>query len=73
LQVGGVYTPAVLRSRGYARSPIAASLALARQNGATRSVLFTAEDVRVRAVSARAPLDQGDPPDHAGRWRGVTG
>jgi len=44
VQVGGVYTPVSLRSRGYARSAVAASLALACQNGATRSVLFTAED-----------------------------
>jgi predicted GNAT family acetyltransferase len=43
-QVGGVYTPPALRSRGYARAAVAASLKLARQDRATRSVLFTAED-----------------------------
>ncbi len=44
VQVGGVYTPPPLRSRGYARAAVAGSLLHARQNGATRSVLFTAED-----------------------------
>lgn len=43
VQVGGVYTPPELRSRGYARSAVAASLAKARAQGATRSILFTSE------------------------------
>jgi RimJ/RimL family protein N-acetyltransferase len=43
-QVGGVFTPPALRSRGYARSAVAASLQLAqKERGANRSVLFTAE------------------------------
>ena len=42
-QVGGVYTPPALRGRGYARAAVAASLKLAREQGAVRSVLFTAE------------------------------
>jgi ribosomal protein S18 acetylase RimI-like enzyme len=41
VQVGGVYTPPELRSRGYARAVVAASLVEARAQGATRSVLFT--------------------------------
>lgn len=43
VQVGGVYTPPGLRGRGHARAAVAASLELARSNGATRSVLFTGE------------------------------
>lgn len=43
VQVGGVYTPPALRGRGYARAAVAASLQLARQRGAVRSILFTAE------------------------------
>jgi predicted GNAT family acetyltransferase len=44
VQVGGVYTPPELRSRGYARAAVAGSLLEARANDATRSVLFTGED-----------------------------
>jgi predicted GNAT family acetyltransferase len=54
-QVGGVYTPPELRSRGYARAAVAGSLQLARQAGATRSVLFTAQD-HVAARKAYAAL-----------------
>lgn len=43
VQVGGVYTPPELRSRGYARAAVGASLARARSEGATRSILFTSE------------------------------
>jgi RimJ/RimL family protein N-acetyltransferase len=43
VQVGGVFTPPELRGRGYGRSVVAATLQLARAEGATRSVLFTAE------------------------------
>lgn len=41
VQVGGVWTPPALRSRGYARAVVAASLLDARSDGAMRSVLFT--------------------------------
>lgn len=41
VQIGGVYTPLALRSRGYARAVVAGSLLLAREAGASRSVLFT--------------------------------
>jgi len=44
VQVGGVWTPPPLRSRGYARSVVAGSLLHARAAGATRSILFTEED-----------------------------
>ena len=43
VQVGGVYTPPALRSRGYARAAVAGSLPHAKTSGAVRSVLFTAE------------------------------
>lgn len=43
VQVGGVFTPPALRGRGYARAAVAASLALARARGVTRSILFTAQ------------------------------
>jgi predicted GNAT family acetyltransferase len=41
VQLGGIYTPPELRSRGYARAAIAALLLDARARGASRSVLFT--------------------------------
>jgi uncharacterized protein len=43
VQIGGVSTPPALRGKGYARAAVAASLQLARENGARRSVLFTSE------------------------------
>jgi uncharacterized protein len=43
VQVGGVWTPHELRSRGYARAVVAASLLDARSRGVARSVLFTGE------------------------------
>ena len=44
VQVGGVYTPPAFRRNGYARAAVAASLLLAREQGATRSTLFTGVD-----------------------------
>lgn len=41
-QVGGVWTPPELRSRGYGRAVVAGSLLAEREIGTTRSVLFTA-------------------------------
>jgi predicted GNAT family acetyltransferase len=41
VQVGGVWTPPELRSRGYGRSAVAASLLDARAEGAVKSILFT--------------------------------
>ena len=46
VQVGGVWTPPELRSRGYARAVVAGSLLEARRGGAARAVLFTGEDNR---------------------------
>lgn len=41
VQVGGVWTPPQLRSRGYGRAVVAASLLDARAEGVTTSILFT--------------------------------
>jgi ribosomal protein S18 acetylase RimI-like enzyme len=53
VQVGGVYTPPPLRSRGYARAAVAGSLKLARAQGATRSVLFTSEENQAAQAAYR--------------------
>lgn len=44
VQVGGVWTPPELRSRGYGRAAVAASLLDARAEGVTKAILFTGED-----------------------------
>ena len=44
VQVGGVWTPPELRSRGYAAAVVAASLLDMRSEGIARSVLFTPEE-----------------------------
>ena len=44
VQVGGVWTPPPLRSRGYARGVVAGSLLAARAEGAHRAILFTGEE-----------------------------
>ncbi|MGD8904703.1 MAG: GNAT family N-acetyltransferase [Anaerolineae bacterium] len=41
VQIGGVYTPPELRSRGYGRAVVAASLLDARAEGVHSSILFT--------------------------------
>jgi RimJ/RimL family protein N-acetyltransferase len=41
VQVGGVYTPRFARARGLARAAVAGSLLKAREDGASRAVLFT--------------------------------
>jgi RimJ/RimL family protein N-acetyltransferase len=43
VQIGGVYTPPALRSRGYARACVAQSLLDARTEGVETSILFTGE------------------------------
>jgi GNAT superfamily N-acetyltransferase len=52
VQVGGVYVPPDLRRRGYARLAVALHLAEARALGATRAVLFAANDAAARAYRA---------------------
>ena len=44
MQIGGVFTPAGLRSQGLARSVVAGSLQLARAEGVSDAVLFTGRD-----------------------------
>jgi GNAT superfamily N-acetyltransferase len=44
VQVGGVFTPAELRGKGYARAVVAGSLAEARAAGVKRATLFTPQD-----------------------------
>lgn len=44
VQVGGVWTPPALRGRGYARAVVAASLLVARAEGAAKGILFTGGD-----------------------------
>lgn len=43
-QIGGVYTPPELRSRGYGRAVVAGSLQIAAAEGTRRSVLFTDDE-----------------------------
>jgi len=52
VQIGGVYTPAALRSRGHARAVVAAALRAARDAGATQAVLFTPRPDAVAAYRA---------------------
>lgn len=44
VQVGGVFTPAEFRGRGYARCAVAAALLAARARGVERAILFTGEE-----------------------------
>ncbi len=43
VQIGGVWTPPELRSRGHARAVVAGALRIARSEGVSRSILFTGE------------------------------
>lgn len=44
VQIGGVFTPRHLRSRGYARGAVAQSLIDARERGVDGAILFTGDD-----------------------------
>lgn len=44
VQIGGVWTPPELRSRGYGRAAVAVSLLDARAEGARTAILFTPQD-----------------------------
>ncbi len=44
VQIGGVWTPAALRGRGYARAAVAGALLAARDDGARTAVLFTGKE-----------------------------
>jgi uncharacterized protein len=54
VQIGGVWTPPLMRSRGYARACVAGSLAIARGEGFTHAVLFTGDDNLAAIRSYRA-------------------
>ena len=55
VQIGGVWTPPPLRSRGYARAVVAGALLAARAQGASRAILFTPES-NLPAQHAYLPL-----------------
>ncbi|MGF1933717.1 MAG: GNAT family N-acetyltransferase [Nostoc sp. ChiQUE02] len=44
VQIGGVWTPPVLRGKGYAKSVVAGSLLNARSQGVKRAILFTGDN-----------------------------
>jgi predicted GNAT family acetyltransferase len=44
VQIGGVFTPPALRSRGWARAAVASQLAAVVGEGVSRALLFTGED-----------------------------
>lgn len=52
LQVGGVYTPPVLRNQGLARRAVALMLAEAHGRGIARALLFAASEAAARAYTA---------------------
>lgn len=55
VQVGGVWTPPDIRSRGYGRAVVAASLLDARAEGVTTAILFTGQE-NIPAQRAYAAL-----------------
>lgn len=52
VQIGGVYTPPLLRGRGHARRALALHLDSARAHGIDRATLFAASDMAARAYRA---------------------
>ena len=60
VQLGGIYTPPQLRGNGYAKVAVAASLVAARERGASRAVLFTANPSAVRTYEALGFRRVGD-------------
>ncbi len=59
VQVGAVWTPPALRGQGLARAAVALVLAEARDAGASRAVLFTANPAAERAYRALGFRDAG--------------
>jgi len=51
VQIGAVWTPLEYRCNGYGRSVVAGSLQLAKEQGASKAILFT-DEVNVSAISA---------------------
>jgi uncharacterized protein len=60
VQPGGIYTPPALRGRGYAKAAVAHSLLVARERGASRAVLFTANPSAARSYEAVGFRRAGD-------------
>lgn len=60
VQLGGIYTPPALRGRGYAKAAVAHSLLIARERGASRAVLFTANPSAARSYEAVGFRRTGD-------------
>ena len=52
VQLGGIYTPPALRSKGHARRAVALHLAQAVQEGVTRATLFSASEAAAKAYQA---------------------
>jgi GNAT superfamily N-acetyltransferase len=52
VQVGGVFTPSPMRSRGHARAVVAGALLDARETGVERAILFTPRADALAAYSA---------------------
>ena len=52
VQIGGVYTPPELRGQGLARRAVALHLQEARDKGATRAILFAANEAAARAYES---------------------
>jgi len=52
VQLGGIYTPPELRGHGYAKAAVAHSLAVARERGTTRAILFTSNPSAARTYEA---------------------
>lgn len=60
VQVGGVYTPPARRGRGHARRVVAQHLAMARDEGTGRAILFAASDAAASAYRAIGFVRIGD-------------
>jgi predicted GNAT family acetyltransferase len=54
VQIGGVFTPADKRCRGYARAVVAGTLLDAREQGVKRAILFTGEHNKPAITAYRA-------------------
>lgn len=60
VQIGAVYTPPDLRSRGFARRAVALHLQEARQSGVTNAILFSASRQASKAYEAIGFTRSGD-------------
>lgn len=54
VQVGGVFTPLLLRNKGYARAVVAGALLAARAQGVREAILFTGRDNAAAQAAYRA-------------------